>query len=69
VLGLALVGEAVGGDWTSVRKGFEYVDYVLLALIVLGIGYLIVRRRRGGPPVAGDPADSTAGSGPAPGAG
>ena len=46
------------------RKGFEYVDYVLLALIVLGIGYLIVRRRRGGPPVAGD----SAGGGPAPGA-
>jgi membrane protein DedA with SNARE-associated domain len=64
VLGLALVGEAVGGDWTSVRKGFEYVDYVLLALIVLGIGYLIVRRRRSDPPVAGD----SAGSGPAPGA-
>src|SRR6185312_6173284 len=29
VLALALVGHAVGGNWTSVRKGFEYFDYVL----------------------------------------
>jgi membrane protein DedA with SNARE-associated domain len=46
-LALALVGHAVGGDWTSVRKGFEYVDYAILALVVAGIAYLIVRRRRG----------------------
>lgn len=45
VLALALAGHAVGGDWTSVRKGFEYVDYVILALIVAGIAYGIVRRR------------------------
>ena len=36
---LAFAGHALGGDWTSVRKGFEYVDYVILALIVLGIVY------------------------------
>jgi membrane protein DedA with SNARE-associated domain len=46
VLGLALAGEALGSDWTSVRKGFEYVDYVILALIVVGVVYAIVRRRR-----------------------
>jgi len=45
VLALALVGHAVGGNWTSVRKGFEYFDYVLLACIVVGIGYLWMRRR------------------------
>lgn len=45
VLALALVGHAVGGNWTSVRKGFEYFDYVLLASIVVGIGYLWMRRR------------------------
>ena len=45
VLGLAIAGHAVGGDWTSVRKGFEYVDYVVLALVVIGIGYLVLRRR------------------------
>jgi membrane protein DedA with SNARE-associated domain len=46
VLGLALAGEAVGSKWTSVRKGFEYVDYAILALVVIGIAYAVVRRRR-----------------------
>lgn len=67
VLGLAIAGHAVGGDWTSVRKGFEYVDYVLLALIVAGVGYLILRRRRGGG-TPSEPAESTAGAGPPTGA-
>lgn len=49
VLALALAGHAVGGDWTSVRKGFEYVDYVILALALAGVVYWIARRRgRGG---------------------
>jgi membrane protein DedA with SNARE-associated domain len=47
VLALALAGHALGGDWTSVRKGFEYADYAILALVVLGVVYAIVRRRRG----------------------
>jgi membrane protein DedA with SNARE-associated domain len=46
VLGLALAGHALGGDWKSVRKGFEYVDYAILALVVVGIAYVVVRRRR-----------------------
>jgi len=29
-----------------VRKGFEYVDYVIVALLVLGAAYALVRRRR-----------------------
>jgi membrane protein DedA with SNARE-associated domain len=45
VLALALIGHAVGGDWTSVRKAFEYVDYAIVALVVVGIAYLVVRRR------------------------
>ena len=45
VLALALVGHAVGGDWTGVRKGFEYVDYAIVVLVVAGIAYLVVRRR------------------------
>jgi membrane protein DedA with SNARE-associated domain len=48
VLGLAIAGDAVGNEWKSVRKGFEYVDYAILALIVAGIVYALVRRRRGG---------------------
>jgi membrane protein DedA with SNARE-associated domain len=46
VLGLALAGEAVGGEWESVRKKFDYVDYAVVALVVLGIVYLVLRRRR-----------------------
>jgi len=49
VVGLAFAGHALGGDWTSVRKGFEYVDYAILLLLVIGIVYAIVRRRRRGP--------------------
>jgi membrane protein DedA with SNARE-associated domain len=45
VLVLALVGHAVGGDWTSVRKGFEYVDYAIVAVLVVVVAYLVVRRR------------------------
>ncbi|HEY1458218.1 MAG TPA: DedA family protein, partial [Solirubrobacteraceae bacterium] len=59
VLALALIGHAVGGDWTSVRNGFEYVDYVVVALIVAGIGYGILRRRRKSREPIVDPAPST----------
>ncbi len=45
VLGLALAGQAVGGEWTSVRKSFEYVDYAIVAIVVVGIAYAIMRRR------------------------
>jgi membrane protein DedA with SNARE-associated domain len=45
VLALALIGHALGSEWTTVRKGFEYVDYAVLAAIVVGVVYLIVRRR------------------------
>jgi membrane protein DedA with SNARE-associated domain len=47
VLGLALAGEAVGHNWTSARKGFEYADYAIVALVVIGVVYAVLRRRRG----------------------
>lgn len=47
VVALAFAGHALGSDWTSVRKGFEYVDYAIVAIVVIGIVYAIVRRRRG----------------------
>jgi membrane protein DedA with SNARE-associated domain len=49
VVGLAFLGHALGGDWTSARKYFEYVDYVVVALVVVGIAYAIIRRRRAAP--------------------
>lgn len=49
VLALAFAGQALGSDWTSVRKGFEYVDYAVVALVVIGVLYLIARRRSRGP--------------------
>jgi membrane protein DedA with SNARE-associated domain len=66
VLALAFAGYALGGDWTSVRKGFQYVDYAVLALIVAGIAYAIIRRRRGssgGPSEAAPGPDATADAG------
>jgi membrane protein DedA with SNARE-associated domain len=54
VIPLAFAGKALGSDWETVRKGFEYADYVILVLVVAGIGYWIMRRRR-------QPARNTAG--------
>ena len=59
VLTLGLVGEAVGDQWKDIRKGFEYVDYAVVALVVIGVVYLLLRRRRGGADT-GDPAPDAA---------
>jgi membrane protein DedA with SNARE-associated domain len=47
VLALGVAGEALGSNWKDARKYFEYVDYAVVALVVVGIVYWIVRRRRG----------------------
>jgi len=46
VVGLAVLGREVGHGWQSWRHHLEYVDYVGVAIVVLGIVYLIVRRVR-----------------------
>ena len=46
VFALAFVGKQAGDHWTSWKDSLHYVDYAVLALIVLGIAYLLVRRRR-----------------------
>ena len=47
VVALTLAGYAAGGNWTSVRSGFEYFTYAIVVLIVLGVLYALVQRRRG----------------------
>ncbi|HSS04404.1 MAG TPA: DedA family protein [Solirubrobacterales bacterium] len=46
VLALALIGEAVGHNWEDWRHKLGYLDYVVLAAIIAGVVYLIVKRRR-----------------------
>jgi membrane protein DedA with SNARE-associated domain len=48
VLMLALVGRSVGDNWEQWRHNLGYLDYAVLAAIVVGIVYLLIRRRRGG---------------------
>ena len=49
VLMLALIGQSVGDNWEEWRHKLGYLDYAVVAAIVLGVAYLIVRRRRAGP--------------------
>jgi len=46
VLALTLIGKAVGANWEDWRDHLHYLDYAVLAAIVIGVIYLIVRRRR-----------------------
>lgn len=48
VLGLAIIGEKVGDNWEDWRHKLGYLDYAVLAAIVIGVVYLIIKRRRGG---------------------
>jgi len=42
----AAVGYAFGTRWETFHENFHYVDYAVAAGIVLGVAYLLVRRRR-----------------------
>jgi membrane protein DedA with SNARE-associated domain len=46
VTGLAVLGREVGQNWTSWRHHLEYADYALLAIVVLAVAYLVMRRVR-----------------------
>ena len=48
VLLLTFVGQQAGERWESWKDNLHYVDYAVAAAIVIGIIYLILRRRRGG---------------------
>jgi membrane protein DedA with SNARE-associated domain len=47
VLMLAIVGREVGDRWDQWRGSLHYADYAVVAVIVIGIAYLLIRRRRG----------------------
>ena len=56
---LAFIGKQAGDRWETWKDSLHYVDYAIVGLIVLGVLYLLVRRRRrkpGEPPATGEPA-------------
>jgi membrane protein DedA with SNARE-associated domain len=50
VLALALIGEKVGHNWETWRHHFAILDYLVAAAVVVGIAYLVVKRRRAAGP-------------------
>ena len=48
VLGLTLIGEQVGANWETWQERLHVLDYLVIAGIVVAVGYLIwhARRRR-----------------------
>ena len=44
-LGFAGVGWALGSRWETFHHNFRFVDYAVAALVILGVLYLVVRRR------------------------
>jgi membrane protein DedA with SNARE-associated domain len=46
ITALGVVGKTVGSDWETWRRHLEVVDYVVIALVVLGVVYLVIRRMR-----------------------
>ncbi len=41
-----LVGKAVGDQWPQWKSHLDYVDYAVVAIIVVGLGWLLLQRRR-----------------------
>ena len=58
VLMLTFIGKQAGDNWETWKDSLHYVDYAVAAMIVIGVAYLLVRRRRKGGP--GDTATETA---------
>lgn len=48
VLMLTFIGQQAGERWESWKDSLHYVDYAVAAVIVVGIIYLLIRRRRDG---------------------
>jgi membrane protein DedA with SNARE-associated domain len=43
---LAFIGKQAGDNWEKWKDHLHYVDYAVLAAIVLGLAWLLLRRRR-----------------------
>ena len=52
VLMLTFIGQEAGERWDDWKDSLHYFDYAVAATIVIGIVYLLIRRRRGGEPAA-----------------
>jgi membrane protein DedA with SNARE-associated domain len=46
VVALAFIGREAGDRWTSWKDNLHYVDYAIVAAVVLGLVWLIVRTHR-----------------------
>jgi membrane protein DedA with SNARE-associated domain len=46
VLLLTFIGREAGDNWESWKDSLHYVDYAVVAAIVVGIGWLLIRGRR-----------------------
>ena len=52
--GLALIGRAVGDNWDDLHQKLAFLDYVVVAAVIAGIAYLLIKRRRGPGEPTGD---------------
>jgi membrane protein DedA with SNARE-associated domain len=48
VLMLTYIGKQAGDNWEDWKDNLHYVDYAVAAAIVIGVIYLLIRRRGGG---------------------
>jgi membrane protein DedA with SNARE-associated domain len=48
---LTFIGKQAGDNWGKWKDNLHYVDYVVILAIVMGVVWLIVRRRRSAPAV------------------
>jgi membrane protein DedA with SNARE-associated domain len=46
---LVLIGRAVGDNWDKWHQRLAFLDYVVVAIAIAAVVYLVIRRRRGEP--------------------